>query len=265
MIRYYPIDRTASIALHADVRRVDQRKTKVTVPDTITVGSTPSRQTPFLSGEFLRERHLCQRWVPRGTTRTQSILASSVMEPTDFTSQPRTGRAMDFVYRMSFFEKPMIELGGKIFTVHDSSSFGTHRADASGLEMSDAALGASLLSLGESSTDDRQIEMGEDGYPIVWMKFSRKQDDAHIEVRPYRVSFIRAALLVTVARQEAQLQSLIACVKAGSAKKATKALTDATLKPTLRLLEYAGTRSREKQSLLLRDMKLGVNHIDREQ
>lgn len=188
------------------------------------------------------------------------------MEPTDFTSQPRTGKAMDFVYRMSFFEKPMIELGGKIFTVHDASSMGTHRADASGLEMSDAALSAALLAIGEAAGDEnRQIENGEDGYPIIWMKFSRKQDDAQIEVRPYRVSFIRAALLVSGARHEAQLQSLVSCVRAGSAKKATKALTDAKLKPTLRLLEYAATRSREKQSLLLRDMKLGVNHIDREQ
>ena len=62
-----------------------------------------------------------------------------------------------------------------------------------------------------------------------------------------------------------QQQSLLACVRAGSAKKATKALTEARLRPTLRLLEYAGARSREKQSVLLRDLKLGVNHIDREQ
>jgi hypothetical protein len=55
------------------------------------------------------------------------------------------------------------------------------------------------------------------------------------------------------------------CVRAGSAKKATKSLTDAQLKPSLTLLQYAGHKSREKQSLLLRDLKLGVNHIDREQ
>jgi hypothetical protein len=61
------------------------------------------------------------------------------------------------------------------------------------------------------------------------------------------------------------LQCLVKCVRAGSTKKATKALTDAHLKPTLRLVEYAGNRSREKQSLLLRDLKLGVNHIDRAQ
>ena len=266
-IKYYPIDRTASVSEYRERRRVDQRKTKNAVPDTITLAEASSPQTPVLSGEFLRERHLCQRWVPRGTTRTQSILSSSVMEPTDFTAQPRTGKAMDFVYRLSFFEKPMIELGGKIFTVHDSSSLGTHRADASGLEMSDAALSSTLLSIGEASgrSDIRPVEMGEDGYPILWMKFSRKQDDAEIEVRPYRVSFVRAALLVTGARHEAQLQSLISCVKAGSVRNATKGLTDAKLKPALRLLEYAGTRSREKESLLLRDIKLGVNHIDREQ
>jgi hypothetical protein len=34
------------------------------------------------------------------------------------------------------------------------------------------------------------------------------------------------------------------------------------LKPALKLLEYAGSPSREKQSLLLRDLKLGINHID---
>lgn len=58
---------------------------------------------------------------------------------------------------------------------------------------------------------------------------------------------------------------MIKCVRAGSAKSATRALTDAHLKPTLKLLEYASSKSREKQSLLLRDLKLGVNHIDRDQ
>lgn len=55
------------------------------------------------------------------------------------------------------------------------------------------------------------------------------------------------------------------CVKAGSAKSATKARTDAQLRPTLRLLDFARDRSREKQEKLLRDLKLGINHIDREQ
>ena len=39
------------------------------------------------------------------------------MEPTDFTATPRSGKAIDFIYRMSFFERPMIDLGGKHFTV----------------------------------------------------------------------------------------------------------------------------------------------------
>ena len=60
-------------------------------------------------------------------------------------------------------------------------------------------------------------------------------------------------------------QCLIKCVKAGSAKKATKALIDTYLRRTLRLVEYAGSSSREKESILLRDLKLGVNHIDRSQ
>lgn len=54
-------------------------------------------------------------------------------------------------------------------------------------------------------------------------------------------------------------------MKAGSAKKANKVLTDAYLKPTLKLVDYAGDPSRGKQSILLRDLKLGVNNIDRGQ
>jgi hypothetical protein len=143
------------------------------------------------------------------------MLASTTMEQTDFTSVPRPGKAIDYVYRMSFFERPMIDLGGKHFTVHDSSSLGAHRADASAMELSDAALSAALMMMGarddergqEGAEAPRQnVEMGQDGYPVIWMKFSRKQDDANVEVKPYRVSFVRAALLVTTARQEAQLQ-----------------------------------------------------------
>lgn len=171
-VRYYPIDRTASVALQAnDGRKLDQRKSRGPIPSTITVGH--SRSAPFLSNEFLRERHLCQRWIPKGTTRTQSILSSSVMEPTDFNSMPRSGRAIDFVYRLSFFERPMVELGGKHFTIQDSSSLGSHRADASSLEISDATLSAALLILGaqesersddESGPPRNSLDMGHDGY-----------------------------------------------------------------------------------------------------
>ena len=155
---------------------------------------------------------MCKRWIPQGTARSQSILASSVLEPTDFTSIPRSGKAIDFVYKLSFFEKPMIDLAGKHFVVHDSSSLGVHRTDASSMELSDASLSIALLTLGatmgdpDSASAQQAVQMGKDGYPVVWMKFSRKQDDAHIEVKPYRTSFVRAALMVTAARQEAQLQ-----------------------------------------------------------
>ena len=191
LVRYYPIDRTASVALENDPRKMDQRKKENTVPDTITLDQS-SRPAPFLSSDFLKARHLCQRWVPKGTTRTQSLLASSIMEPTDFTSTPRTGKAMDFVYRCGFYERPMLDLGGKHFTVHDSSARGVHRADASALEMSDASLSFALLTLGSGEDEDstgahrQSVEMGKDGYPAIWMKFSRKQDDARVDVKPYR-------------------------------------------------------------------------------
>lgn len=207
LIRYFPTDRTATIALQNDSRKLDQRKSKGAVPDTITVG----RSGPVLSPDYLRERHLCQRWTPKGTNRTQSLLASSVMETSDFTSMPRSGKALDFVYRMSFFERPMVDLGGKLFTVQDSGT--AHRADASALEVSDAALSATLLAIGGEQTMNDSgpslrlpVEMGSDGYPIVWMKFSRKHEEGQVEVKPYRLSFVRAALLLTSTRAEAQLQ-----------------------------------------------------------
>jgi hypothetical protein len=95
------------------------------------------------------------------------------MEPTDFTMMPRTGRAIDFVYRLSFFERPMVDLAGKHFTIQDSSSIGTHRADASSLEISDATLSYALMTVGaqeaekgddESAFGRTGIDMGEDGY-----------------------------------------------------------------------------------------------------
>ena len=52
-----------------------------------------------------------------------------------------------------------------------------------------------------------KVEMGPDGYPMVFMTFNKKKgDQVSTEIKPYRLSFVRAALMVTSARQEAQLQ-----------------------------------------------------------
>jgi hypothetical protein len=150
------------------------------------------------------------------------------MEASDFHSVPRAGKSIDFVYRMSLFECPMVELSGKKFTVHDSSVLGVHRADASSLELSDASLSIALLTAGgdwehrlsETGDDERSgdggsarnnpdpgVEMGPDGYPIVWIKLQIKQgENVTTEIKPYRVSFMRAALMLSSARQEAQRQ-----------------------------------------------------------
>jgi len=206
------------------------------------------------------------------------------MEAADFNATLRSGKALDFVYRMSLFDRPMIELAGKRFTIHDSAARGHHRSDASALEVSDAALSALMCGIGkefghaeassqldnevERSDYRHRVEMGPDGYPMIFMKFVRKfNDDAGTEIKPYRISFVRAALMITSARQEAQLQCLMDCVKAGSMKIATKARIDAQLRPTMKILEFANDRSadRLRSSALLRDLKLGVYHIDREQ
>lgn len=312
-LKYYPNDRTARIELPPSetARTLDCRKVKVGPPASISVG--PPKAHP-LTGDFLRKHHLCQKWIPRGAAPRSgsSMLASPTMEPSDFHSVPRAGKSIDFVFRMSLFESPMVELSGKKFTVHDSSVLGVHRADASSMELSDASLSIALLTAGddwehrlsETGDDERSgnggsvpgVEMGPDGYPIVWIKMQKKQgENVTTEIKPYRASYMRAALMLSSARQDAQQQvghalsgfvlftnvechltcatsprillrqCLVMCVKAGSARNATRSRVDSLLKPTQRLLEFATSPSREKQSILMRDLKLGINHVDREQ
>jgi hypothetical protein len=38
----------------------------------------------------------------------------------------------------------------------------------------------------------QNVEMGQDGYPIM-DEIQPQQDDTNVEVKPYRVSFVRAA------------------------------------------------------------------------
>jgi hypothetical protein len=213
----FGILRTATVLLNNDTyaRKLDRRKGKSFRQDSTSSQVTSSTSGSFLSGAFLRERHLCQK--PLKGATSQSLLSSSVVESADFVANPRNGKALDFVYRMSLFEKPVIDLAGKQFTIHDSAARGHHRADASALEVSDASLTAILYSIGKESGRDvatsdvadyrHKVEMGPDGYPIIFMKFNNgTADDTNTEIKPYRVSFVRAALMVTSARQEAQLQ-----------------------------------------------------------
>lgn len=159
-LQYYPIDRTASIMLHNDARTLDRRKGKPLGQE------QPNHQqqqqpTPYLSGSFLRERHLCQKWMQRGAT-AQTFLSSSVMEVADFSATPRAGKALDFVYRMSLFERPMVELAGKRFTIHDAAARG-HRSDASALEASDASFSYVLLRIGKEFGRDDGASNPENG------------------------------------------------------------------------------------------------------
>jgi len=47
-------------------------------------------------------------------------------------------------------------------------------------------------------------------------------------------------------------------------KNVNRSLADTLLKPAITLLEHATSRKREKQSLVVRELKLGVHHLDRE-
>ncbi len=217
---------------------------------------------------------------------------------------PRSGKALDFIYRVSLFEKPVFDLGGKRLTLHDNTFFGPHKADASARELSDASLtyaiimrGSLELSLGSGrcrvknagnkalhENDDNSAEIGtrslasEDAsqkkdcfnadmtpYVALKMKIAPKGREPYEKMKYLRPSFVRAALLVTSSKQEAQLQCLVACVKAGSARNATKTRAEALLRPAMCLLEYAISSDRKKEQALLRDVGMGITHIDKDQ
>jgi hypothetical protein len=216
-LRYYPNDRTAAINVMKNDHKLDSNLGRLIEVET----SGSLKQIK----EF--DRYLCNKSTREGSERaggalSNSILASTVMDSNDFNSVPRSGKAQDFVYRVSLFEEPEVELSGKKFIIEDAASVGVHRSDASALEISDAALSTSLL-LGQKydkrnkkqfhvKCDDLQI-------PVIFLKFGdrsvdpgsplsassqRKYQDGGF--RQYRVSFVRAALLVASARKEAQLQ-----------------------------------------------------------
>jgi len=215
-LRYYPNDRTAAINFIKSDRYLDGKLGRLIELET----SGASKQIK----EF--ERYLCNKSVREGSERSgnvlsNSILASTVMDSNDFTCVPRSGKAAEFVYRVSLFEEPEVELSGKRFIVQDASCLGMHRADASSLEISDASLTTSLL-LGQTydkrNKKQFHVKCDDKGVPILYFKIAdhsadtdsplsaqnRKNEDGGL--RPYRLSFVRAALMVTSSRKEAQLQ-----------------------------------------------------------
>jgi hypothetical protein len=195
-LQYYPSDRTASIVPMTDARKLDKRKSKLVIND---------EGGKDLAASFLRQRHLCQKWTQSGGVSTKSFFDSKLMDPGDFVSAPRSGKAIEFVYKKLLFEPPLVDLGGKRFTVQDASAGrGVHRADASALEVSDASLSHLLLLVGkeyETGQTGRPIECGPDGYPMLFQKLSSKHgDQVNTEIKPYRLSFVRAALMVASSR-----------------------------------------------------------------
>ncbi|KAL3789748.1 hypothetical protein HJC23_006741 [Cyclotella cryptica] len=254
--KYYPNDKTASVTIARDLTVLDRREGQPDVKH-------------ILSTEFQKVRHSCMK--------SGSLLSGPLMEPNDFSAFPRAGKAIDFIYRISFFERPVVELGGKKFIIHDASVLLHHRSDASSLELSDASLTAAIILRGSSGLNvchDRNsntrsfcIKISDNGSPLVLLRTNipGKEHNSKDEARPYRPSFIRAALLVKSARQEAQTQCLSYCIKSGSARSSSKIKSDEWLQPTLTLLQYANSRRQEEQSIMLRDLRFGMNHIDRAQ
>ena len=57
--------------------------------------------------------------------------------------------------------------------------------------------------IAEKARNLSNIEMGADGYPILWLKSKSKEG---VVVKPYRTSYVRAALLISSTRQDAQMK-----------------------------------------------------------
>jgi hypothetical protein len=252
LMRYYPNDKTASVVVAKNIEVLDGR-------------FRDNKNEFALSEDFQKLRHTCLK------VATGGILSSPLMEPGDFCSTPRTGRAIDFAHRISLFERPMVELGGKKFVIHDATS---HRADASALELSDASMTAALILRGSSglnvceSSGDFNIKVTDDGTPLILLRANHESGSSPKstdKARPYRPSFIRAALLIKSAKQEARYQCILSCIRNGSVRSSAKVKSDEWLQPTLTLLEYANSKQQEGQSILQRDLRFGVNHIDRGQ
>ena len=110
--------------------------------------------------------------------------------------------------------------------------------------------GQSGLNVCDVTPGGFNIKVSDDGTPLVLLRASRDGSSggspkAKDEARPYRPSFLRAALLVKSSKQEAQSQCLLHCIRSGSARSSTKIKSDEWLQPTLRLLQYANSRRQE--------------------
>jgi len=229
LLRFYISDRTATID---DPRWTNEDTSKCQLPK-----------------RFRDLRNPCMK--TKGST-----FLNNLCDVADLVSVPRTGRSIDFVYRMSLFEKPVVDVGGVRFTIHDSRSI-AQRADASAKELSDASLSAAIIENGmtirEESDDKESEHQGTPTRPITAI-IVRGANNA------FTPSQVRAALLISSARADAQVQCLMNAAKDGTVKKLNENSSRALLQPTLTLLHFAGSKKREKEQFL-RDLGLGNNHV----
>ena len=220
-LRFYPTDRTALVSLLNDNRYSDLRKGKDNIINVLTL---PPSSSPILTKDFQKMKHLCHKAFGKGSERSSgalssTLLANTLMDTTDFSFIPRTGRAVDFVYKMSLFECPEVELSGKTFLVQDASILGPLRADASSLELSDASLSTALLmSQPNGLYENFCLKVADDGSPMIEVSLREMGSDTNTSLtssdkincddksRSFRTSFVRAALLVKSAKDEARLQ-----------------------------------------------------------
>ena len=204
-LKYFPSDNTASVSLRKDKQRLDVRST---------ASSITQSYSSFLPKDFEEGRFLCNKSYAKGSERSGgalSVLDSPLMEVSDFISSPRSGRAIDFIYRINLFENPVVEINSKKFYVTDSQ----HQSCASSLEVSDASICYALLAATEKLEFADECRYQEEPFVVLVMgnssvgnqlKIVKSGKKSSSKKMKYKISFIRAVLLMMSSRKEAQLQ-----------------------------------------------------------
>ena len=231
LLRYYPNDRTATVD--------DPRWTH---------DDTAACNLP---------RHFKVSRQPLNKIRNSGKLAGNLLnvggDSGEFVATPRTGKSVDFVYRMSLFQVPQVEVGGVRFKIHDAVNAGCiPRADASSRELSDASITAAII---RSGTHYNLKDSNQQYISAVLIRSIQEQNSTaftpgHLRGVLWRASTLQQCHLATLLHHTRNntIRSLNSSSNKNEAAKG--------LKPTLLLLHFASSRVKEKERLC-RDLGLG--------
>ena len=231
-MRYYPNDRTATVD---DPRWTHDDRTACNLP-----------------------RHFKVSRQPLNKIRSGVNLAGNLLgvggEVGDFVATPRSGKSVDFVYRMSLFQLPQVEVGGVRFKIYDAINGGCiPRADASSRELSDASFTAAIIRSGDKYSSENTDEQYISAIMI-------RSNQAH-GLTAFSPGQLRGTLWRASTLQQCHLKTLLHhtrnnTVRSLNTNNNKNEVAKSLLRPTLSLIHFASSRVKEKERLC-RDLGLG--------